>query len=199
MIEVERKFRVTPEQRERLVERAVFRGQVTHTDQFFDTKNLQLAVSDRWLRKRNGMWELKISRDPHFKTRKADIYDELTNDEDIQRHLGFNLEGAIQKGLLIPWTHLQTVRSHYEADGYSLDFDDVTSLEDDFTYQLMEIEIMVEAPAHVDEAAQRILQIAQNFGLSLDRPQGKVLAYLQQKKPDLFIRLNEAWRQAGRV
>ena len=193
MIEVERKFRVTAAQKESLTRSATLQRQVENTDQYFDFDDLRLMKSDCWLRKRNNTWELKITRDSNFATRRADIYDELTRKEDIQRHLGLDLAEAIHQKLLRSWAHLQTSRAHYEANDYSLDFDDIRSLEDDFTYQLMEIEIMVVSPEQIDDATQRILTLATQHGLDLERPLGKVLAYFHERKPSVFDQLNAAW------
>lgn len=186
MIEVERKFRCSKEQKEGLLKACIHDEEIVHHDQYFDFENLRLMKKDWWLRKRDGRWELKVTTDSRIQNRMADVYEELTDEVDIQDRLEVDLEQAIAEGVLRQIANLQTVRMHGVGDGYSLDIDEIHSLDDDFCYQMTEIEILVERCDQVEAATLRILEIAKQAGLDLNRPLGKVLEYFRQRQPHIF-------------
>lgn len=199
MIEVERKFLCSDAQVARLICGATFLHKVVNVDQFFDFSDLRLAKNDSWLRRRNGLWELKISKDPCYRTRQTDIYEELIDKNSIQQFLSLDLDDTVSKGILHCFTNLQTTRSHYTADGYGVDVDDVVSLDDDFHYRILEIEVLVCSADKCKEATQKILSIAQKLNLNLTRPLGKVLEYFRQKKPSIFSELEQYWYKQNRT
>ena len=61
MIEVEKKFQLSGEQQERLLEGATFLKEKIQTDTYFDTLDYKYSRNHTWLRERDGSYELKIS------------------------------------------------------------------------------------------------------------------------------------------
>ena len=86
MIEIERKFAVTEEWQRRLTEGAEFVSEKTMTDTYYDTVDFQLTTKDRWLRLRDGKWELKEPLHAlGFSKRAADQYRELITEGEIRQ------------------------------------------------------------------------------------------------------------------
>ena len=60
MIEVEKKFSVTPDIKMRLTQGAELLGEREMNDVYYDTSSYTLTLEGKYLRCRNGAWELKI-------------------------------------------------------------------------------------------------------------------------------------------
>ena len=60
MIEIEKKFILTPEQEQALIKGADFIEEKEFTDIYYDDKILSLTTKDIWLRERAGKFELKV-------------------------------------------------------------------------------------------------------------------------------------------
>jgi adenylate cyclase class IV len=93
MIEVEKKFKLTEDNKRKLIEGAEFLGEKIQTDSYFDTANFDLARKDMWFRNRNGKFELKtpLSNLPK-KERVSDQYVEIEDENEIARILGISFD-----------------------------------------------------------------------------------------------------------
>jgi predicted adenylyl cyclase CyaB len=193
MIEVEKKFLLNKEQEENLIKGAEFIGEKVFTDIYYDTKDYALTRSDDWLRQRAGKWELKLSLDKQA-GRKADFYDEIEDDEKIKEYLkitGNNvLESSLVENGYSVFCNCKTTRRKYKKAGFSIDIDFVEY--GDFTYQLAEIELMVNEKSEMPGALEKIVNFAKESRLEIGYVRGKVLVYLKEKKPEHFKALVEA-------
>jgi len=99
MIEVEKKFKLTPEQEVRLLEGATFLKTVTNEDIYFDTIDFSLTKQDHWLRKRSGRFELK--RRVHELGHKlgGTAYDEIEDEAGIRTFLKLPEVNALEADL----------------------------------------------------------------------------------------------------
>jgi len=82
MIEVEKKFILSEQEKERLIKDAEFLSERVFTDIYYDTEKFLLTSQDKWLRSREGKFELKL---PLHKGRErlADQYDEIEDEQKI--------------------------------------------------------------------------------------------------------------------
>jgi adenylate cyclase class IV len=87
MIEVEKKLNPSFETAERIKNDAAFIGSKTMNDVLYDYPDLSLIKNDIWLRKRNGKFDLKMSKDKDRKNRFLDIYDEIEHELCHIRHM----------------------------------------------------------------------------------------------------------------
>lgn len=60
MFEIEMKFKVTSEQKTKLIENAEFINKEIFTDIYYDSCDYKLSLNDVWLRTRNGDFLLKV-------------------------------------------------------------------------------------------------------------------------------------------
>ena len=83
MIEVEKKFLLTNEEKERLIEGAEFLVEKKQSDVYYDTADYKLTLKDWWLRSRNGIFELKVplTSENH---RSVDQYEEYDDEDQIR-------------------------------------------------------------------------------------------------------------------
>lgn len=87
-IEIEAKFKFTPEVEKYIKERSIFIGEKTFTDTYLDTSTFELTCRDIWFRKRDLAFECKIPVTTKDKDSfQIDRYEELTLEEDIQQYL----------------------------------------------------------------------------------------------------------------
>ncbi|KKW32126.1 MAG: Thiamine-triphosphatase, partial [Candidatus Uhrbacteria bacterium GW2011_GWA2_53_10] len=165
MIEIERKFAVTEEGKRRLTEGAEFVSEKTMTDTYYDTVDFQLTTKDRWLRLRDGKWELKEPLHAlGFSKRAADQYRELITEGEIRTALrlpaGQDIEADLAKTGYEPFATIKTVRRKYKKEGFVIDLDVM-----DFGYEIGEIELMVASEQEMDAAVARILEFGKENGL----------------------------------
>ena len=144
MIEVEKKFELTEDNRKKLVDGAEFVKSKTMTDSYFDDANYSLGRKDFWLRKRNGKFELKTPLNflPQ-EERVACQYREIEDEKEIIECLKFNsdnpLENSLEENGYLPFMTAVTKREEYTKEGFVIDIDST-----DFGYEIAEIELMVE-------------------------------------------------------
>jgi len=117
VIEVEIKVAGQEEDMRRLTADATFVNRKNIVDEYYDYADFRLAVSERWLRKRDGKFELKVSLlEEGFGDRVADRYDELETDEEIIRALGLPLDVELTSSLataaIRPYATIVTDREH---------------------------------------------------------------------------------------
>lgn len=192
MIEVEKKFRLDDVGKSRLLQDAKFLGEVTISDTYYDIADYQLTRSNRWLRKRNGNFELKIpiaGDKPHSKL--VTRYREIDTEADIREALGIIPRKSLGEDLAADgyksYASWVNTRKKYSKEGFSIDVDSL-----DFGYEVVEIELMANNPAEAEEAEQKIMDFAKKHGLSTEHIFGKNSEYLRRFRPDHFTLLIEA-------
>jgi len=193
MIEVEKKFLLNDEDRERLTKEAQFLSEKTFTDAYYDTADFTLTSQDKWLRSRDGRFELKLPLH-HGTDRLADQYEELEDDSSIKEALGFVGEGSLADDLANkdyqPFGTLVTTRRKYQKGDFIIDLDII-----DFgnsAYTIGEIELMVSDKSEIEGAVEQIIQFAQEQGLTIAPVRGKIIEYLKRINPDHYKALVEA-------
>ncbi|MDR2781065.1 MAG: hypothetical protein LBB21_01220 [Holosporaceae bacterium] len=73
MIEIEKKLNPSNESIELIKNDAVFVAHKVMNDILYDYEDFSLIKNDIWLRKRNGKFDLKVSKDKDRKNRFLDI------------------------------------------------------------------------------------------------------------------------------
>jgi predicted adenylyl cyclase CyaB len=184
MIEIEKKFFIKAGDFERLTEGAEFVSEKTHTDTYYDKKDFPLTTKDLWLRKRNSRFELKFRISKETKP-AVDHYEEIETEEGIRDFLKMKTKGTFERDLrangYFPICTYKTTRKKYNKDGFTLDFDSVDF--GDFTYQVLEIELMVKDNSEIESASKKIVEFAKANGLRMERVRGKVSTYLSRYNP----------------
>ncbi len=192
MIEVERKFQITEEGKRALTDGAEFVSEKIMTDTYYDTADLQLTTKDRWLRLRDGKWELKEPLHAlGFSKRAADQYRELTTEGEIRAALrlpaGNDLGADLAKTGYEPFATIKTIRRKYKKEGFVIDLDVM-----DFGYEIGEIELMVQSESDMLGAVDRIRGFAQKHGLELLPVRGKVLEFILRFRLNHYQSLEKA-------
>ncbi|MFA5270405.1 MAG: CYTH domain-containing protein [Patescibacteria group bacterium] len=193
MIEIEKKFALSDKDQERLIQGAQFLKEKIFTDVYYDTTDLALTTNDKWLRSRDGKFELKLSL-RRGTDRLADQYDELEDEESIKHALGLDVDGDLADLLAAngysPFVTITTVRTKYHKDGFGIDLDAIDF--GDYTHHICEIELMVEDQSEIDNAIERIINFAKEQGLTVGPVRGKVVEYLKKANPTHYWALVNA-------
>lgn len=188
MIEIEKKFKLTPEARDRLLIDARLIAEIVMHDIYYDTRTYNLTCKDWWLRNRDGRWELKRTLNPSG-DRLGDQYDEITDEQQIRSLL--NLEkndtmiAAISKAGMVPFFDAVSHRTKYEKEGFTIDLDRVTA-PPDFDFEIGEIEVLIEDESGANAALEKIRIFAEKNGLTFEPVRGKGVTYLKQYSPDHY-------------
>lgn len=194
MIEVEKKFQLTEEDRERLIADTEFVSEKTFTDIYYDTADYKLTSHDQWLRARDGRFELKLPLHSGPE-RVADQYEELEAEDQIKAVLGFtvdgNLEELLQSNGYEPFATLTTARKKYKKDPFLIDLDIVDFGNSEY-YTLGEIEMMVADESEMTGAIEKIVDFANENGLSLLPVRGKLIEYIKRLRPEHYKALVDA-------
>ncbi len=191
MIEVEKKFILTPEQEKALIEGAEFLGEKQFTDIYYDDSDFSLTTKDIWLRERGGKFELKLPMNESLENRVSDQYRELDVEDDILVYFGAS--GINIKDFLIgrgykPFCEITTTRKKYKKEGFGIDLDVM-----DFGYTIAEIEFMTDDEFEVRRVTQSIIQFAQKYNIDTTAVvRGKVAEFLRIKNPAHFQALINA-------
>lgn len=191
MIEVEKKFQLTPEQQTGLLEGATFLGSKTNEDAYFDTADFSLTRQDHWLRTRSGRWELK--RRVHELGHKlgGTAYDEIENEPGIRTFLQLPEIGSLADDLAAagykPFARIVKERRSYEKEGFHIDLDVC-----DFDYDLAEIELMLDHEDQRQDALKHIEEFAARMGLDQTPVRGKIIEYLYRFAPEHYQALVDA-------
>jgi hypothetical protein len=115
MIEVEQKFLLQPGEEKPLINGAVFVDTYTYTDTYWDTPDFTLMMKNRWLRQRDGKWEMKVpfATDASY----TGQYHELEDEEAITTELQLARQQDLETDLLTagykPFCTYTTIRSKY--------------------------------------------------------------------------------------
>lgn len=189
MIEVEKKFRATPEQIAHLVADATFLLEKENVDIFFDRSDYTLTKKWSWLRERNGRMELKVAAHMPKDGQLCEFFHEYESDEEIREQLSLapSTEPLLEELMGLgyhPFAALHTQRRKYREEKFIIDIDHTTGPE--FTYDIVEIELLVEKPEDMDAAAKQIVAFAEAKGLPTDQVNGKLLQFIEQKNPEQF-------------
>lgn len=197
IIEVEKKFLPTPDQQAALLKNAKLLERKIVTDTYFDTPTYKLSTRDFWLRERDGAYELKAPpKAGSGSYNGTNRYHEITDPKLILQELGLDpneaVEVAFSKAGIAPFMTCYTNRSSYEKDGFRIDVDSATYNGSEFTYALIEIELLVDE-AGADAADHRIVEFAQQFNLRADEViLGKIAAFLKEELPEHYQALADA-------
>lgn len=184
MIEVEKKFSLTPDQMKRIESTAEFVKESTNTDIYYDTPDYELMKKNRWLRNRNGEFELKIA--PDEKSRENNVYEEITDLEEILKRLNISkLSEDFEENLKLNGFEVLvkfvTKRRKFKIKDFVIDMDEV-----DYGYTICEIEKMVENESEVEKATQEIFDLATSLGLEIKKIRGKGMEYFFRFNPEIY-------------
>lgn len=189
MIEVEKKFWLNKELEKKLVDGAEFIGEKVFTDIYYDTKDYSLTADDKWLRSRDGRWEMKLPFNKIAEERQGDLYDEIEDEDKIREIFGVPKDIEMEEGLgnngYSKFCTCKTTRKKYKKQGFGIDIDFVEYGED-FIYELAEIELMVQDKSEMLEALGKVINFAKENGLEICYVRGKIIEYLRRKKPEHF-------------
>lgn len=193
MIEVEKKFILTEKEKARLVEGAEFLNEEIFTDIYYDTNDFSLTSNDRWLRSRDGKFELKIPLHQGA-DRLVDQYSELRDDQKIREALNiFSKESLFddltQRGYR-SFCVCKTTRKKYKKGLFIIDLDIADF--NCFTYTIGEIELTVNKKSEIKSAVDKILSFAGEHELAIAPVRGKVIEYLKRMRVDHYRSLIQA-------
>lgn len=196
MIEVEIKCKPTAEQEIALLRGAMFLGEEQLTDVYYDSAKYELSVKDHWLRTRNGKFVLKIPAaackllEIQANTPKHEIEDE----QEIRKVLNLLGEGSLEQVLMTagynPLYTLAKNRKKYSKNGFIIDIDHSTF--GSLTFDLCEIETLIEKPEDVNYAMQKLIEFAEAHGIKLEPVLGNLIALIKTINPEHFEILENA-------
>lgn len=193
MIEVEKKFILNEQNKKRLIKDARFLNERVFTDIYYDTKIFSLTSNDKWLRSREGKFELKL---PLYKgtDRLADQYNELRDEQKIREALNMPSRRSFATDLMkagySPFCTQKTTRRKYKNGHFIIDLDIVDF--QDFTYNIGEIELLVDKKSDIEKAIKKIMAFAKEQKLTIAPVRGKVIEYLKRVKPSHYQALVQA-------
>ncbi|MDR1236552.1 MAG: CYTH domain-containing protein [Holosporaceae bacterium] len=188
MIEIEKKLNPSNESVELVKKDTIF---VTHkimNDILYDYEDLSLIKNDVWLRKRNGKFDLKVSKDKDRKTRFLDVYDEIEDESKICEILNVV---SIKDANFIEIASLTTKREKYKFGEFNIDLDIVTSAADDFVYNLLEVELMVESESDIPIACEKMKKFMDEYDIADKSANAKIIQYFYEKKRHIFDALQQ--------
>lgn len=192
MIEIEKKFLLTDEQKKDLLEGAHELGHKLVVDSYFDNDAFVLTSNDLWLRERDGAHELKAPlKSGNGSASGGNRYHEITDSKEIAHQLGLSggsdLETELSRAGIKKFITCFTNRDSYEKQGFHIDIDSATYLSSEFVYALAEIELLVNSESEADDADRRIIEFAKGFGLTTDQViLGKIGAFIKSEIPDHY-------------
>ncbi len=193
MIEVEKKFTLGEKDEKRLLKDAEFLSEKTFTDVYYDTEQFFLTSRDIWLRSREGMFELKLPLHNGTK-RRADQYEEITDERQIRNRLHLNsnnaIEDALDRASYMPFCVCKTTRRKHKKGNFTIDIDLANF--HDFTYGIAEIELVVSDKHEVESAVEKITHFAKAHNLTLKPVTGKIIEFLRQRRQPHYQKLVES-------
>ena len=185
MIEVEKRFALdNPEMEKKILEGATFVAQEKHMDAYYDNDAYVLTTADRWLRTRDGQWELKeplipmAQRAPTF----GSEYHEITDTTELRSLLHLAKRGTLAEDIRRAGYHplctFTTNRDKYIRDGLTIVIDIVS-----FGFRLAEVELMVHDASESDAAHARIRAFIDTLGIPLKPVGGKMSEWFKRNNP----------------
>lgn len=187
MIEVEKKFQPTEEQLENMLQGADFLGEKINIDNYYDTADFKYVKEGSRVRQRNGVFELKL-KVVNPENALGSYYEEIQDEEKILEKLnlpkGADLNEFVNKNLIL-LCRIETVRREYRVGEFLIDVDKT-----DFGFNVCEVELMVENESQINEAENKIIEFANNFGITAkEKIFGKVMEYFKKFNPPLYQEL----------
>lgn len=193
MIEVEKKFILSRQDEERLTKDSQFINERVFTDIYYDTENFSLTSKDKWLRFRDGKFELKLPLH-NGSDRLADQYEELEDEHKIREILNLssneNFADDLAMDGYLPFCACKTTRKKYKRGLFIIDIDSVDF--QNFTYSIGEIELMVNEKSQIESAIEKIMAFVKKQNLTIAPVRGKVIEYLKRIKPNHYQTLVQA-------
>lgn len=187
MIEVEKKFILNEQDKKQITKDAQFLNEYIFTDIYYDTEIFSLTSKDKWLRSREGKFELKLPLHDRV-DRLADQYNELEDEQKIKEALNLPLNGNLADDLVkagySSFCTCKTTRRKYKKEIFIIDLDIVDF--QDFTYYIGEIELMVSDKSEIENASKKIMYFAKTQNLVVTQVRGKIIEYLKRTKPNHY-------------
>jgi len=187
MIEVEKKFILSEQDKKQLTNDPEFLSERVFSDIYYDTEKFLLTSQDKWLRSRDRVFELKLPLHNGVE-RLADQYDELEDEQKIRRALNLlpnkNLADDLIKAGYFPFCTCKTTRRKYKKGLFIIDLDIVDF--QDFTYNIAEIELLVSDKSEIESAIEMIMDFAKSQNLTITPARGKIIEYLKRAKPNHY-------------
>lgn len=194
-VEVEVKFLLLTSQEQSLLEGATLVADKQHNvDVYFDNDEYTLTLADRWLRRRNGSFELKDpmqDRTHKGHAKHVDQYREICDEAMIARVLGVpllsgqNLLEALAAVRIVPFATIVAERAKYRKEGFIIDIDQIKG------YRLCEIEVIADSGSEEDRAKATfaIEQFAARHGLVRSAVLGKLPWWMRVHRPEHYAAL----------
>ncbi len=177
-IEVEQKFSVSTDTRDKLVAiGATRKGCKSFTDIYYDTGDHSLTFQDFWLRKRDGSWQLKSPLKSYDSKPLTDKYKETETEDEILemlRECGILSEGdclleqLLDANTLVAIAELTTRRETWLLSGPEIEGLSGGNVVLDSTnegYEIGEVEVMVDTPTFASKAEEFVKDLATKIGM----------------------------------
>ncbi|XP_052061109.1 uncharacterized protein LOC127701283 isoform X2 [Mytilus californianus] len=171
-IEVERKFRIFSDCRQKLMDMgAVMAKENKFSDKYFDDIRYKMTLSDSWLRQRNGRWEFKIPPRHMSKKDSSPQLLEITSETEIMKHLcklynysksveDITLDQLMNELSLDIFATFTTIRQTYYLPNCTVELDIA-----DFGFEVGEIEVVVSDESRITDALNIIDEVAKKLEL----------------------------------
>ena len=178
MIEIETHFQLNKEQLGRVLIDAEFVGIVENHDIYFDFPDFRLAKKEVKLRKRNGLFELKIE-----KSKKVE--EEIESEDEIKVYFdtALSIEEFVKETMIV-LTDYKTKRTHYRKGEFNIDIDEC-----DFGYGVIEIELMIKKENEIKNGEEKMKKFIIENRLVNVTMMGKRKTYLLKNNPELFDKI----------
>jgi adenylate cyclase class IV len=186
MIEVESKFTISAEKLAELLKQAEKISEQKIFDQYFDCGLFSLMRKDIWLRRRQGIWEIKIP--PNRESRQSEVKSYLeSQDLDLIEKTVMTCSG-LSLSQVKCYAEINKFRQKYRLEEFTLDLDlaDYGSSQ----YQVNEIELMAKNELERQDALRKIRVFAEEKGLILGKVRGTLMEFLYREKADLYEELS---------
>lgn len=195
MFEVEQNFNLSDEERIRILSNAEFVNEKTFTDVYYDTSSRALSLQDRWLRSRDGRYEVKLPSGMEAGS-IVDQYQEIEDEAGVRAALGLSSAGSFEARMAAagyaPFCTCTTARRTFRDGDFTIVLDHVAYAGCGWTFDTCEVELLVDAAEKMSQAASRIADFAKSRGLRTEYLHGKVLEYLRRERPEHFGALVKA-------
>ena len=197
MIEIEKKFLLSEEETQKLIKGSKFVGEIRLEDTYYDLLGFSMMKHDKYLRSRNGKFELKLPAGDRGKF-EVDRYREIENETEISKELSLGngkIKDELREAGYFVVAQINSVRKKYKMGEFTVDID-VT----DFGYNLAEVELMASSEGDIEDVVQRILSFAREAGIKVlpkTDVRRKLLEYLYRQKPEVYEEIVGFWRSTN--
>jgi len=193
MIEVEKKFRLNKNFRDKIEHEAKFLSKKIFHDVYYDTAQWIYTLQNMWLRKREQVFELKVG--VQKERGLIDRYNEITDPMEILKTLNLPITLPIRRALkenqITPFCSFQTDRSKYQLEEFTIDID--TAFFRDLTYSIAEVELLVPSNKNIPEAEAKLIQFLEKEFIDWRvAVPGKLPYFLSQSCPQHYAALFQA-------